>query len=92
MRSFGRVSGPKTDRWLVRTVAGLLVTNGPVQLGAGPSGLNHARRIGVGTVATLAAIDLTYATRRWISRIYLADAAIELGWIWAWTVRGKPQR
>lgn len=31
MRSFEAVLGPKTDRWLVRTVAGLMLTNGETQ-------------------------------------------------------------
>jgi hypothetical protein len=32
--SFELVSGPKVDRWLVRTVAGLLLGNGTLQLAA----------------------------------------------------------
>ncbi|GAB3268388.1 hypothetical protein GCM10027449_01670 [Sinomonas notoginsengisoli] len=60
MRSFEAVFGPKVDTWLVRTVAGLLLGNGYAQLQAAatPAGAEHARRIGVGTAATLLAIDL----------------------------------
>ncbi len=86
MRSFEAVTGPKVDRWLVRTVAGLMVANGSVQVGASGSGegVVQAGRIGVGTAAVLAAIDLTYAPRGRISRVYLADAAMEVGWVLAW--------
>lgn len=86
MRSFEAVSGPKADRWLVRTVAGLLVTNGLVQLhsSSGNRPVNGAAQIGIGTAATLAAIDLRYGIPGRIRRIYLADAVVELGWIAAW--------
>jgi hypothetical protein len=45
--SFEAVCGPKADRWLERTVAGLLLTNGVTQLRSGPSSpaLSQARRI-----------------------------------------------
>ena len=89
MPSFERVFGPKTDRWLVRTVAGLLVTNGIAQLRAQRSaeGLAQARRLGLGTATTLAAVDLVYGATGRISRVYLLDAALELAWIAAWSRR-----
>lgn len=86
MRSFEAVSGPKTDKWLVRTVSGLLVTIGIVQLISSdtPEGVAQARRLGIGTAATLAAIDLIYGGTGRIRRIYLLDAAVELLWIRRW--------
>lgn len=86
MRSFEAVSGPKTDRWLVRSVGALLLSNGLVQLAAGssPDALAQARRIGIGTAAALAAIDLVYAPAGRISKIYLLDAVVETGWMLAW--------
>lgn len=53
MGSFERVSGPKNEHWLVQTVAGLLLSNGVVQVLAAPSpdALVHARRVGVGTAS-----------------------------------------
>ena len=84
MRSFEAVTGPKVDDWLVRMVALLLVVNGVVQLRSRtPDELVQARRLGIGTAAAAATIDLLYGGRR-ISRIYLADAAVELGWVAAW--------
>jgi hypothetical protein len=86
MRSFEAVLGPKRDRWLVRTVAGLLCVNGLAQLRAGRqrAGVSQAKTIGMGTAATLAAIDLIYAPPGRIRRIYLLDAAVEIGWIVLW--------
>lgn len=85
MRSFEAVLGPKTDRWLVRTVAGLMLTNGLVQLTAkSPDGLERAAAIGVGTALTLGAVDVGYAPRGRISRVYLMDAVAECGWLAAW--------
>jgi hypothetical protein len=94
MRSFEAVMGPKTDRWLVRTVAGLLVANGYVQLRAAPSadGLAAARRTGLGTAATLATIDLLYAPSGRISRMYLLDALVECGLITAWIAASSKQQ
>jgi hypothetical protein len=87
MRSFEAVTGPKTDVWLVRTVAGLLVSNGAVQVsaaGKSPGALALARRVGIGTAATLGTVDLVYGVTGRISRIYLLDALLEAGWIAAW--------
>lgn len=85
MRTFEMVYGPKTDRWLVQTVAGLLATAGSAQLlSRDPDELRMARLVGVGTAATLLAVDLVHVPRGRISRMYLTDAACELGWLAAW--------
>ena len=92
--SFEMVFGPKSDRWLVKTVAGLLIVNGLTQLAASSAadGVRHARRLGVGTAAVLAAIDLIYVPARRISTMYLFDAAVEVGWILAWCLVDEPAR
>ncbi|HEX2312713.1 MAG TPA: hypothetical protein VHJ17_03210 [Thermomonospora sp.] len=82
MRSFEWVFGPKADRWLERTVGGLLVTAGWAQLRA--TDPVHARRIGVGTAATFLAIDLFYVPAGRLRWTYLLDAAMEAAWIAAW--------
>jgi len=86
MRSFEAFTGAKTDKWLVRTVSGLLITVGAEQLRhpGNSQSAEVSRRLGIGTAATLAAIDLFYASRGRISAIYLLDAAIELAWIRRW--------
>jgi hypothetical protein len=85
MPSFEAVLGPKTDRWLVKTVAGLMVGNGWVQLRAASSGigLEGARRIGLGTALTLGTVDVVYGLSGQISRVYFVDAVFEAGWIMA---------
>ena len=94
IRSFEMVFGPKTDRWLVKTVAGLLMINGVTQLTTSSTaeGVRQARRIGVGTAAVLVAIDLVYVPARRISKMYLVDAVIEVCWIIAWCRVNKPSQ
>jgi hypothetical protein len=85
-RSFEAVFGPKQDYWLASTVALLLAGNGTVQLMAAstPHGLASARRVGAATAVALASVDLVNVGRGRISRTYLLDAAVELGWLWVW--------
>jgi hypothetical protein len=85
LTSFEAVLGPKVDRWLVATVGGLLIVNGLVQVSnRTPGGITAARRLGIGTAAVLAAVDLVYVPKGRISPMYLVDAAVEVGWILAW--------
>jgi hypothetical protein len=84
--SFQRVTGPKTDLWLVRTVGVLVTVIGAVLI----SGFRHRRitseiiLLATGSALGLAAIDLIYALSGHISAIYLADAAVEIGLAVAW--------
>jgi hypothetical protein len=83
LRSFERVTGRKSDRWLVRTMGGVLGAIG-LALVAGRRE-RSAVVLGVGAAAVLAAADVYYAgIRRRISPVYLVDAAIELGFAGAW--------
>jgi hypothetical protein len=93
MRSFEAVSGPKVDRWLVRTVGGLMAANGVAQLMADDAEQRLSAEIGLGTSAVLAAVDLRYGATGRISRIYLLDAAVQLAWVAAWsrTLRRRPR-
>jgi hypothetical protein len=86
MGTFERVTGPKVDGWLVRTVSGLLVSIGVAQLAAGdsPEGLRVARLLGQSTATTLGVIDIVYASSGRISKVYLADAVVETAWVALW--------
>ena len=86
MASFERVTGRKVDRWLVQTVGGLTAVNGLTQLAAAssPQGLRLARLLGMGTAGVLAGIDVIHGSRGRISRVYLADAVVELAFAAAW--------
>ncbi|GIH61767.1 MULTISPECIES: hypothetical protein [Microbispora] len=87
--SFEKVFGAKTDRWLERTVAGLLVGIGWTQIRAAstPGGADHARRLGMATAATLLAVDLVYVPMGRVRPTYLLDAAAEAMWLRAWRAR-----
>jgi hypothetical protein len=85
-QSFQRVTGPKTDVWLVKTVGALVSVIGGVLGVAG-----WRRRVtpevallGAGSALALAAIDTVYVARGRIAPIYLADAVGELGLAAAW--------
>lgn len=88
MRSFEAVTGPKADRWLVRTVGGLIGVIGGALLAAGRRGrvTPEIRALGAGSAAVLAAIDITYVALRRIPPVYLLDAAAELALVAAWAV------
>jgi hypothetical protein len=87
IESFQKVTGRKTDLWLVKTVGLFLVA-----IGAGLI-VAAARQefqpglilVAMGAAGALLGIELVYVARRVISRIYLLDAAIEGGFA-AWWV------
>lgn len=88
MRTFEAVYGPKSDKWLEATVAGLLVTIGTTQvLSISGKQLRLARLLGIGTAGTLLAVDLVNGPKGRISRMYLQDAACETAILVAWVVR-----
>jgi hypothetical protein len=87
MPSFLAVTGPKTDLWLVRTVAVLLTVISLTFLTAAYR-KEYQPAIGllaVGSAAGMAGIDLYYALNDRIWDTYLIDAAGEglliLGWL-----------
>ena len=84
--SFLRVTGPKTDLWLVRTVGLLITVIGAALLAAGYGGQPSLEVLilAIGAPVALIAVDLIYVLARVISRIYLLDAVVELGLVLAW--------
>lgn len=88
MRSFEAVYGPKVDRWLECTVAGLLVTTGAAQVAStSESQLRTARLLGIGTAGTLLAVDLVNLPRGRLRWTYAQDALCEAGLLVAWAAR-----
>jgi len=93
LRSFEAVFGPKEDRWLVYTVAGLLTSVGYAQTRASsPEAWTHARRLGLATATTLLTIDLVYVPRGRLKRTYLIDAAGEAALLAGWTLATRNHR
>ena len=86
MRSFEAISGPKTDKWLVKTVGLLLTVIGAALLGASRRKRlsREIQILAVGSAASLAAIDFTYVGKGRISPVYLLDGIAELGLAIAW--------
>jgi hypothetical protein len=89
LRSFERVTGPKVDKWLVRTFGGLVAAIGAALIaGAFEDRRSRALAIlGVGSALALGAADVVYAGRGRISRVYFGDAAAEaaVAATWAFT-------
>lgn len=88
IRSFQKVSGPKTDIWLVKTVGVLVSVIGGVIGVAGMRQRITPEIVGlaVGSSVGLAAIDVVYSSRGRISRVYLLDALAQALLIVAWCV------
>jgi hypothetical protein len=84
--TFQKVTGPKTDVWLVKTVGVLVAVIGGVLTVAGlrQQTTREVPLLAVGSAAGLAAIDTIYALRGRIANVYLADAAAQLALIAAW--------
>lgn len=88
MRSFEAITGPKTDRWLVKTVGAIVAV-----IGAAIGWAGYRRRItpeiellATGAAASLAAIDVVYVARRRISPVYLLDALTNITLIAGWII------
>lgn len=90
LKTFEKVSGPKTDHWLVQTVGVLILAIGLGLLVAAASNqiTIELTLIAVGSAAGLTTIDLTYVSKKVIWPIYLLDAFVELilliGWLRGW--------
>jgi hypothetical protein len=89
LRSFETVTGPKVDKWLARTMGGLITAVGATLIaGAFERRQSRALRIlGIGSALALGLADVIYAARGRISKVYLGDAIAEgaLAATWALT-------
>jgi len=80
MRTFLKVTGPKTDLWLVKTVGIILAVIGVVLFFAQRNAEINTSVIilAIGSAISLAIVEFIYVGKRVISPIYLGDAVIEL--------------
>ena len=83
-RSFEKVTGPKRDDWLVKTV-GVLVAcvGGSLILSRRDPGPGR-RFLAMSSALGLTAVDTYFASKGRISKIYLLDAAAEVMFAAAW--------
>jgi hypothetical protein len=82
--SFEAVTGPKVDEWLVHTVGLLAVAIGAALAVAAARDRARAPEtvvLAVGSALAFAGIDLWYGLGGRIPPVYLADAAVELGFV-----------
>jgi len=93
IRSFEAVTGPKADRWLVKTAGVLITAIGAALTLAGrrKSVTPELRLLAVGSAIGLAGIDLVYVARGRISKIYLLDALAELALLVGWGLASRPK-
>jgi energy-converting hydrogenase Eha subunit E len=86
--SFEAVTGPKVDRWLVRTVGGLIAAIGASLIaGAFERRTSRAiRMLGMGSAAALGLADVIHVGRGRIPKIYLGDAVVEAALIAGWVI------
>ena len=92
IRTFMAVTGPKRDVWLVKTV-GVIVAAIAVSIGVAAARHEFTAAtfvLAVGAAAALGAVDVWYAGRGVISKIYLADAVVEVGLIVGWVLLWRP--
>ncbi len=86
--TFQKITGPKNDLWLVKTVGVLISVIGAALLFAGYRGeiVPSTILLATGSAVVLTGIDVIYVTKRIIAPIYLLDAFIELLLIAWWIV------
>jgi hypothetical protein len=82
------ITGPKHDLWLVKAaglligVIGVVLTMAGIRRNSAP----EVQVLAMGSAASLAAIDFTYALRGRISRVYLLDGGAQIVLIAAWSL------
>jgi len=92
--TFEAITGRKQDFWLVQTVGALVGVTGAALAAAARDQRSlqspAVRTLAIGSALSLATIDLAFVLRGRISPIYLAAAAVDLGLVAGWLVRGSP--
>jgi hypothetical protein len=88
MSTFLKITGPKTDLWLVKTVGLILAVIGAVLIYAQMTASINPPVIllAIGSALSLALVEFIYVFKRVISPVYLGDAFAELILIAWWTI------
>lgn len=88
MQTFLKVTGPKTDLWLVKTVGAILTVIGAVLIYAHFANSVDSPIIvlAIGSALALTIVEFVYVFKRVISPIYLADAVAEIILVLWWSL------
>lgn len=93
--TFQKVTGPKVDTWLVKTVGAIVTVIGGVLLSAGlrRQTTPEMTALSLGSAASLGLVSLWYPLRGRISKIYWLDTLAEatLVGLW-WMIKRNPAR
>ena len=82
-QAFEKVTGPKSEWWLVQTVGVVVTSVGGALISASVRERDTPEIVAIaaGTAAGLGAIDTYYAAKGRIAPSYLADAAVEAAFL-----------
>lgn len=86
IRSFQKITGPKEDVWLVKTVGLLVTVVGGVLLSAGlrRETASEIQALAAGSAVSLGGVGLWYSLRGRISKVYLLDTVAEAVLVGLW--------
>lgn len=86
IKTFELVTGPKQDKWLVKTVGLMIACSGIIFISM--SDTKVALTLAILNAITLAGVDIFYVWKKVISRVYLWDALVELVFvlIYLWSI------
>jgi uncharacterized membrane protein len=93
-RSFEKVTGPKRDDWLVKTVGVMITCIGTtLALSAARNTQNKETRfLALSSALGLIGVDSYFSRTGRISKIYLLDAVVETAFVAAWLDEQRKQR
>ena len=91
LRSFEKVTGPKVDDWLVKTVGMMTGLIGGVLVLAGlrPERGPVVPLLGAGSAAVLLGVDVFYVAKSRIRATYLLDAVPQGAFVAGWALAGR---
>lgn len=91
IRAFEAITGPKRERWLVKTFGGVIAVIGAVLVSAGLRRrvTPEVTALAVGSAVALGFADTLYAGKRRISPVYLLDTIAELALTGFWLSRSR---
>lgn len=81
MQSFEFITGPKVDKWLVKSFGWLMAAIG-LQLWA--ADMKQVALLGISSAIVIGGADSYYSLKGRISKVYLLDAVVQLLFIIGW--------